>query len=330
MKKFIVNILLFSIAIVLIFTLITAITDSGLRKSEYGNFKEWNDIFNKRINSNIIIQGSSRAWVQYNTYILDSVLNSNSYNMGMDGSPFDVQYVRYEAYILNNTSPNVIIQNVDWDTMDKNIPVYQKYQFLPFTNDLFFKKLLLENKLLPKVDIYLPCLKYSGETKAIQIGFSEFFGIKHFLSEKHKGFAPSDKNWDGRNFEIRKSLGKIDRKRNLEIENLFDTFLSDCKQKKIRVILVFAPVYYELVNYFANYNELLLYYKDIADKYDIDFLDYSLDPISYDKNNFYNATHLNKKGSELFSTELANRLKTMNILTPIDKTPDSAPLPTPR
>ncbi|MDD5185877.1 MAG: hypothetical protein PHS84_11510, partial [Paludibacter sp.] len=48
----------------------------------------------------------------------------------------------------------------------------------------------------------------------------------------------------------------------------------------------------------------------------VEFLDYSLDPVFNDKNYFYNASHLNKKGAEMFTLKLANKLKDMQIIKP--------------
>jgi hypothetical protein len=314
MKRFLSHILIFTAIIIVLFWMITIVTDKGLHRSESGNLKEWTDIFSGRINSDIIIQGSSRAWVQYNTYIIDSALHTNSYNFGMDGSPFDVQYARFKAYLAHNAYPKLIIQNVDWDLLDRNTSVYQKYQLLPFLSDSTFKRLILDEKLLPKADIYLPVFKYSGQTKAIQLGFSEFFGLKHVVSDRHKGYAGATLAWDGKNFDKKKLQGKIEWKKNPEVETLFIQFLVECKRNKIKVLLVHAPVYYEHTKLFGAHNELVFFYKNLAAKYDADFMDFSEDSISFSKSNFYNVTHLNKKGSELFTLKLTRQMKKMGIL----------------
>jgi len=314
MMKFILYVSFFLAIIILLFSTVTYITDRGLRKSEFGNMKEWRDIFDKKIHADIVIQGSSRAWVQFDTYILDSVLNANSYNMGMDGTPFDVQYVKYMSYVENNKYPKVILQNVDWDTMDKNTPVFQKYQLVPFLGNASFKERLLSNKILTKSDIYFPFLKYAGEPKALQVGISEFFGVQHFSSLKHKGFLGVDAKWNGSNFEKRKKSGKNHWHRNTEVEKLFINFLLDCKRKNIKVVLVFAPCYYENAGLIDDFEGLKTYYSDIAKRNKVDFWDYSLDSISYSKDNFYNASHLNKKGAEAFTLKLANQLRNLKVI----------------
>ena len=50
-------------------------------------------------------------------------------------------------------------------------------------------------------------------------------------------------------------------------------------------------------------------YRDISTKYSIEFYDYSNDSLCFDKKYFYNASHLNNTGAEIFSKTLARDLK---------------------
>lgn len=309
MKKFIIKTLVFLLIIISLFTIICYITNNGLQKSEFGNLKEWKEIFAGEINSQILIQGSSRARVQYNTYIIDSLLNTDSYNMGMDGSPFDIQYFRFKTYLETNPPPNIIIQNVDLDLLNKNQVVFQKYQFLPFLNNVKFKELLYKNGVISNSDNLLPFLRYYGQPKAIQIGFLEYTGIKHFKSKGIKGFIGVDKKWDGSNYEKKKKTGINHWKTYPDMEQLFLCFLEECKRKNIKVVLVYAPIYYELQKNTVNFTESESYYKDIAKKKGLLFLNYCNDTISFNKKYFYNVTHLNIKGAEIFTKKLSEDLK---------------------
>lgn len=311
MKKFIIKTSFFLVILISLFTIIYYITNKGLEKSEFGNLKEWKEIFAGEINSHILIHGSSRARVQYSTYIIDSVLNTDSYNMGIDGSPFDIQYLRFKTYLGKNSPPKIILQNVDLDLLDKNLVVFQKYQFLPFLNNLDFKEILYKNGVISNSDYSLPFLRYYGQPKAIQIGFLEYFGIKHFKSKSINGFLSVDKKWDGRNFEKKKKTGINHWKIDPELEKLFLCFLAECKSKNIKVVLVYAPIYYELQKHTLNFTESELYYKNIAKKNGLHFFNYCNDTISFNKKYFYNATHLNSKGAEIFTKKLTKDIKSV-------------------
>ena len=50
-------------------------------------------------------------------------------------------------------------------------------------------------------------------------------------------------------------------------------------------------------------------YKKLSKKHAIPFWDYSSDSISFNKDYFYNANHLNKTGADLFTAKFAERFK---------------------
>lgn len=89
---------------------------------------------------------------------------------------------------------------------------------------------------------------------------------------------------------------------------MFDTFLQECKNNNIKVTLVYTPEHIEGQNFISNRKEVIDLYKNFAEKYNLRFLDYSADSICLKKMYFYNTTHLNKKGSELFTKKLAQDL----------------------
>ncbi len=55
-------------------------------------------------------------------------------------------------------------------------------------------------------------------------------------------------------------------------------------------------------------------YLNLASKYNVPILDYTHDSICYDTAYFYNAQHLNRKGAEKFSLQLAHDLKAIGVM----------------
>lgn len=308
MKQFLIKISVYTIFFVLLFTLLTFVVDNGLKKSEYGNLKEWNSLFNGKINSEIIIQGSSRAWTQYSTEIIDSVLNMNSYNLGIDGTPYDFQYVRFELLMKYNRKPKIIIQNVDFNNMGRNHLVYQKYQYLPFLPNIHFKEVLFLNNF-SRFDYYLFFTKYCGSYKIINIGLSEYFKIKQYENIKYKGYQGQLKSWDEDNFRKVIHNGGIRWNKDIDVQRQFEDFLLRCKKNDIKVLLVHAPVYKYANTITHDFDGMINYYASLAQKHDCFFLDYSKDSISNETKYFYNATHLNKLGSEKFTIKLCEDIK---------------------
>lgn len=309
MKKFFINIILYSVVIILFFWIITIVTDQGLKKSNFQDFEEWNCIMEGRVNADVLIQGTSRARWQYNTFILDSVLHISSYNLGMDAAAFETQYLRYKIYMQNNKPPKLIIQNVDWNTMAKYNSLFREYQFFPYLNNKNVRISLRDSELFPKINLYLPFLKYSKELKIVAAGFSEFFNIRHYPPSKHKGYVALDNQFNERVFEGRKTETDNDCNWDISIEELFTEFLDDCKARGIQVILVLSPPYYEIKPYMKKCVDMESYYGQIAEHNSVDLLDYSDLPMSQDKYYYSDPTHMNKYGAELFSLTLANDLK---------------------
>ena len=60
-------------------------------------------------------------------------------------------------------------------------------------------------------------------------------------------------------------------------------------------------------------NEVLKVCEDVLAKYGISVWDYSTDPRFVKKEFFYDQIHMNTKGAELFSKEIASRMKQMGL-----------------
>lgn len=76
--------------------------------------------------------------------------------------------------------------------------------------------------------------------------------------------------------------------------------------------MVYAPFYIGATQKMgSDADSMFAFYQRIADHYGYPVLNYTYDSISYDTLNFYNASHLNRRGAELFSKKLADDL---NIL----------------
>ena len=72
---------------------------------------------------------------------------------------------------------------------------------------------------------------------------------------------------------------------------------------------MYAPEHITGQDFVKNRSEIIQIFEDAARTYTIPFLDYSNDSMNQHKKYFYNASHLNKKGAELFSRQLTQDLK---------------------
>lgn len=307
------KVLIFFLLIVSLLSLITFISDKGLRKTGYYNYQEWNDIVNGLASSNIYIQGSSRAWVHVSPKILEKELNISAYNFGVDGHKFDVQNARYNLYRKYNEKPQIIIQILDFFSFDEKRDLYEPEQFYPYYNEQIIINTISKINGFNNLTYNLPFLKYYGKYQYILLGMIEYFNLKHFNSEKYKGYKGQNREWsdDFDNFKKENEKG-ISVQISSSLKNEFEKFLLQCKKENIKVYLVYAPEYFEINKYIYNKNEIIKMYKELSSKFGYDFIDFSNHNISFNKKLFYNSQHLNKKGSELFTIELVKYIKNKN------------------
>ena len=311
MKRFIIRLLLFCLAPLPFLFLLNHIVDMGLQKSRYYYYSEWNDLFNGKINADMIIQGSSRAWVQVSPKIIDSVLHVNSYNLGMDGASFKMQYARFRMYLLHNKKPKYVLQEVGYTTtLLKNDKLPATQQFLPYLSDSSVWALVTHaSNPLTLQDRYFPLYKYNNETVIVKEGILSYLG-KGIKSTKYKGYEGQEKYWDSsfHDFLMQNPQGAVF-PIDSEAKSLFRDFLNYCRDNDIRVIMFYPPAFIQSLDYIKNEKEILDVYNNFSKEYNIPFYNYMYDSLNYDRNNFYNSQHLNKTAAEIFCMKLAKDMQ---------------------
>lgn len=280
----------------------------NLRHSDARMFHTYNAILNDSLLCDALIMGSSRGQVQYSPRIIDSITGLNSYNISVDGRCIDAEVTIYNFYRRHQPKPKVIIQNIDWGTLQMSNG-YEREQYLPYLrkdNDLYRE--IKEREDFSWADHYLPLMRYAGYHETIKEGL----GLKAKMARPKnidRGFIATDKEWDGVAFRAINTLGFTV---NDEAVEIFDRYLQQCKQEGIEVVMVYAPFYIGATEKMgSDADSMFALYQGFADKYGYPILNYTYDSISYDTLNFYNASHLNRRGAEQFSLKLAQDLKNL-------------------
>lgn len=286
-----------------------------LKLSKEGEYGVWNDIYSGKVNSEIIVHGSSRAMVHMDTQIISDSLQSSCYNLGINGHNFWLQYLRHKELLKYNTIPKIIIHSVDVFTLTKRPDLFNAEQFLPYMlNNPEIEYYTESYKGFNYYDYHLPLIRYAGKYKTIGQVFKEFISPVSPDSCRQRGYAPQNLYW---NDDLEKAKLKFPDFR-VEIDTasleLFDKYIRECISADIEVVIVYTPEFIEGQDFVKNRDEILDIFADFADKYQLKFLNYSNDAISYNKAYFYNASHLNRTGSQLFTKELVKELRTLKIV----------------
>lgn len=285
---------------------------SQFKKIEASPFANWNDIYDDNINADILVIGSSRAYVQFNPHVIDSTLRLNSYNLGMDGRAVESQMIKYHIYRREQqTKPRLILFEIYQGTLDVSNG-YQRIQFVPYLTDLHLWRKTHRLEDFTWADAVIPCWRYRNylnEIKEIIKGTSFYCKPEN---QAYKGFCDYDKVWDGSMLE---RIDTIIYSRNKSAINEVSEFLEECRQEQIPVVFVIAPYYIGATRKIGNLDGWYELVSSITEPYNVPILDYTYDSLSYDTTYFYNASHLNRQGAALFSKKLAKDLDSLGLIS---------------
>lgn len=239
----------------------------------------------------------------YDTHIIDSMLGCNSYNLGIDGHTIEYQILRYETYCRYNPQPKIVILNVDffstlWSMADSQ---YEREQFFPYITDGFVISKVRKQKRITLFDCYVPMFRYLGYSGEYRNGVLHYFGSGIDTDAGlYKGYRGNDIPWVEPDADS--PIYQLD----VENVQLLDCFISNLHKEGIEVILVKAPFHDWMYEHYRGVELSDQVFQSLADKYNCPLLDYYHCDLSHDKKFFYNPSHLNKLGSEQFTSQLCN------------------------
>jgi hypothetical protein len=295
------------------FALDAAITTGlrGLKTSQYGVS---NHVMQGRINTSIVITGSSRALSHYDPRIIEEVTGRTAFNLGRNGSQTDMQLAVFKAYLEHNQEPDVVIHNLDAFSFVTTREVYAPAQYVPYLYDPELYKAL--SKINPNTwkSRYLPLYGYVAEDMSFawMAGLAAHFGWSP-TEDFFLGFNPRSAKWtnDFQSFAAANSEGV-----NWEIEDggvqLIEELIRLCQHRGIRLILVYSPEYSGMQKLTKNREQVFAHFRELSNRYQVPFWDFSDWKYSGNTEYFTNSQHLNAQGASLFSKDLAQRLNAYN------------------
>lgn len=266
------------------------------------------------------ILGSSRALGTLDPKILIENTNfKNGVNLGLEGIDYREIYLLTKLFLgNNNTVKNLFIQTdvYSLDTSFFSYP-FHEYKYLPLIEDKevfrVIKQFYGKKAYLWK---YIPFLKYTEYN--YQIGFKNFtkgiIGAKGNYSNTLGYNKPSKKMINKETYEYyRDQFGKGYNIKIQDFEKIyFEKILKLAKKNHMNVVLFNAPEYIKMIKFQKNREKIIKYYNDRVSA--CGFFYYNIQDSEFVKNNeyFQNYTHVNQKGSNLFSKMFADFLNQIN------------------
>jgi hypothetical protein len=263
-----------------------------------------------RVNSEIIISGSSRALGSYDPQIIHDGTGKTVFDIGQNSTRTDFQLAFLKAYLRHNTKPRVLIQNLDFHTFGLSRENAFPATYAPY---------LTEKEIygaFHKVDPgvwkwkYLPlyCFAVEDDRMTWMLGAARLFGVNP-PEDLIRGYSPRSTVWSG-DFDAWKRQHPGGETEDFDAGGVetFEEMMTLCQKEGITVVLVFAPVYNEVNPLIRNRDQVFAEFAEISRRFNAPLWDYSQAPLTNRKELFFNANHVNHLGAELFSRDLAQRL----------------------
>ena len=303
MRRFLLKIIVIVLCILVPLIIADYAMSKNYQNRNYYPFTTMTDIVEGRLDSDLWVLGSSRAWVQYNPIILDSILDISSYNLGMNAQFLVPEILSYRIACEYNKKPKYILLDLMCNSLTTDTPPITRYFLMPYINKTEVRKAITGNSTFTSAYLYIPYYRF----------YVEKASDNYYKTEKdnYKGYSSHHANWNGIDIDV---LDTFSYKQETKAIELLDSLLTELKKDSINIILIHSPFYYEGFKIIHNHEEMMEMFRNIAFKNNVPLLDYTNDPISYDTMNFYNNMHLNAHGADLFSAKLAHDLDSLGLI----------------
>lgn len=272
----------------------------------------------KDVNADLIIIGNSRAEGGYNGALLSKRTGLKCLNLGMAGYPFNFQYhIMYKTYVRQNSIPKYVIVEIGpFSFFDYFIPQYT-IEMLPYIDRAEFKFYFESCPELSYWDHYR-IVRYAGKYMEMASAIKKLKesettpNIQTLLTNDSLGNTEMPTNNDGYEENYLKKK-KFDLEKNPDIIKVFNTFLNECEEQSIQVILVCSPIHttdgachFDMEGFWSLIAKIAIKHKVKVLNYEKLFGD--------DRKYFSNSMHLNTYGINCFTRTIAHDLDSLNII----------------
>jgi hypothetical protein len=307
----------FAVTVAMVFA-VNALITSGLRKIKTSQYGVSNLIMAGKVNSQIIITGSSRALSHYDPRIIEKQTKLSAFNLGRNGSQTDMQIAILKTYLEHNRKPEIIIHNLDAFSFETTHELYAPAQYVPYLYDPEVYQPLRQISRDTWKSRYLPLYGYVAD----DMSFSWVSGLARLFGWSPKedfflGFNPRPKKWtdEFQRFKTENPQGV-----SWPIEpaglQLIEDLVHLCQERGIKLIFVYSPEYSEMQKLTKNRAEIFDHFRQLSTRYEVPLWDYSDWEYAANTAYFTNSQHLNADGAAVFSQNLSNQLVSYLVESP--------------
>jgi hypothetical protein len=284
----------------------------GLYKVGYKRYYSFeherlNELINGKKYHDVLFLGSSRSFFHVNPKVVDSVAGVSSFNGGIEGGNILETNLILKCYLASHQAPKVVV--IDLSTPSLNInsapgfrPIFNPNRYYPFLDNPY-----VFEALKPYKHVYmLKYLPFSQITEADDV--LKQAAVMGYMGKEST--RPGSQVYNGYRQRSNDTLTLPFKKQhtttNYGIEEqgvaLFKETLEICKNKGIKVVVTFAPVY-NANNQDLN-PEFFPTVQKICAEYSVPFWSYKDNLLSRHHKLFFDEIHLNDAGTYIYSLML--------------------------
>lgn len=302
MKKYLRNIILFFVAVVVIDFLFGKACQYMNDHSKGGGIKSRYYVC-KESDEDVLVFGSSRAKHHYVPDVIEDSLHMTCYNAGEDGNGIILCY-GFLKMITERYSPKLIIYDVagfdmyEDDNM-KYLDLMKPFYYENGIDSIFWS-------VEPKTRIMMLSNLYRYNTTCLRL----FGNYIHPMTNFQKGYLALNKTMD---YEPEIKEEKEQAVDTLKI-HYFEQFIRLAQDKGVSLVCCVSPSYKASTND-GKYKPV----KELCEQYQVPYLYAGADPeISDNKAFFQDRTHMNDKGARLYTSKLVSRMVDNDVITEND------------
>lgn len=255
-----------------------------------------------QVKSDVLIFGSSKAVYHYDTKIIGDSLHLSVYNAGRDLSYIYYHYALLESALARYTPKLIVLDtranelfrfkyNEDRDRLNVLLPYYDSHPELRPICQLRgeFEQYKMLSKMYPYNSLILSELV-------------ELLPIPRYKKDdSQSGYVAKYGQWKGAKLPY-----TVDDAVDSTAATYYKKFVGLCKAKNIPLVVIYSPIY-QTINAPANRN--VNYVMQVCKDNNVPVWNFLTDSTFNDPEYFFDALHLNRKGSAMYSSMVAGKLK---------------------
>lgn len=300
MKRFALFIMATVVAIALCDQIVGVVADY-MNRHAHGGYTELHHRIRHEINDDVLIMGASVAVNNYDPQIFEDTLGMSCFDCGRQANGIFLMY-SHLSFITRRYSPKLIIYDIspeyDLDlyispTDSTNRNLEHLLWLRPELHDDAVKAIFRDISMEEYHKMHINTCRYNGLAWRL---FSDFLFSAPNNDKGHEGL-------DGHSLYDSEYILQIRPFDPIKL-NYWDKFITLCREKGIQMVFVMSPIHGNSNSH--NQRRLLQF----ASQYGIPVISHVTDNrFNQRKDIFWNTRHLNSKGAEIYSRQVASEIK---------------------